>query len=262
METRLPAWKFTPKELEGLRAAAIDRGKSPLSVEEEKLLVRYYLRRIYQMSYLRGKKAQLAVAYAQRFFINNSVYSVNPRATIAAAIVIACKAMENRLGNIDYIQEFWVTGRSAILEMEPVLLGQLRFDINIQTLHEKFDAIVCKLGPEEARKLLTKEDWDAAYRFMNELTTTDAVLLYSPEEVATAVFRNVVTRKGPEAVAEFEKAFREKVAQISEAIEANLRAIQVIIENEAMAPFPTDRLPEITGKLVRTAQPPTKRVKV
>lgn len=257
----LPDWKFTSEKLLELRAIALKKADSPLSVDEERLFVRYYLRRIYQMKYLRGKKAHLAVMYAHRFFVNNSLRVVNPRALVATAIVLACKATENVLGNIDYIQEFWCTNKKDIFALEPVLLEQLGFDINIQIPHEKFDAIACMLGPEETQKFLTKEDWDTAYDIMNELSTTDAVLLYSPEEVATAVFCYLIGRKGDETEANFKKAFNEKVAQLTEPTEANIRAIRSIIESEALIPPTMDKLTEISNKLIQNAQPPTKRVK-
>lgn len=262
MDARLPDWKFTARQLEELRSAAAERAKSPLTVDEERLFVRYYLKRIYQMMYLQGKKAHLAVLYANRFFINNSLCTVNPRALIASAIVMACKATENRLGSIDYIEKFWLTERKEIFAMEPVLLEQLRFDINIQIPHEKFDAISCMLGQEETRTFLTKEDWDTAYNIMNELTTTDAVLLYSPEEVATAVFYYIVGRKGEELAAKFNGMFSEKVAKMSESTEANIRAIQLIIENEVLAPFPMDKVSEISNKMIQSIQPPSKRIKI
>lgn len=262
MDTRLPDWKFTARQLEELRRAAGERAKSPLTVDEERLFVRYYLKRIYQMMYLRGKKAHLAVMYANRFFIKNSLCAVNPRALIASAIVLACKVTENRLGSIDYIEKFWCTERKEIFTVEPVLLEQLRFDINVQIPHEKFDAISCMLGQEESQAFLTKEDWDTAYNILNELTTTDAVLMYSPEEVGTAVFYHIVGKKGEELATRFKGAFSEKVAKMSESTEANIRAIQTIIENEVLTPFPMDRVTEISNKMIQSIQPPSKRVKV
>lgn len=262
MDKRLPDWKFTAKKLEELRTAAIERAKSPLTVDEEKLFVRYYLKRIYQMKYLRGKKAHLAVMYAHRFFINNSLYSVNPRALVVTAIIMACKATENRVGSIDYIQEFWCTDKKEAFALEPTLLEQLMFDINIQIPHEKFDAISCKLGPEETQKYLAKEDWDTAYNIMDELSTTDAILMYSPEEVATGVFFYIVGKKSSELVSSFREVFNVKVAQLTAPIEVNINAIQSIIESEALVPLPMDKLTEMSNKLISAAQPPTKRVKM
>ena len=186
------SWIFSPNELARLRREASTNAKSPLTAEEEVTLVHYFSRKIYErLPRFPGKVIPAAVLYLQRFYIHVSPATVSPRDLLLPVIFLSDKLNNNHNIHIDFdkiIKAWGITDPPSVLyDHENTILDTLRFNLDVITPHEKFVALVQDKFPEFTDAL--KETTNVRYtnRLLDTATTTDAVLMFTPGEIAIAV---------------------------------------------------------------------------
>jgi len=183
--TQRSSWTFDKAVLEEHRAIARSRAlkqheNSEFTPSDEQKLLAHYGLKLIQLSRtlkLPDKVTSTACAYLRRFYVKKSCLEVDPQGIVLTCLYLAgkvedCYLSAERLHSVGGIPE------EIILKSELVLLHGLCFDL---ACHCVYKALV---GGRIERGKGSDAEERVARRKMDRLLITDAVLLYTPGELA------------------------------------------------------------------------------
>ena len=274
------SWVFSSEELARLRSKVVTEAGSPLTPDEEARMAHCFARKIYErLPRFPGKVIPAAALYLQRFYLRVSAATVSPRDLMLAVLFLSNKLNNTHHVPIDFnriIQAWGVTAPpSALYDLENTLLDALRFDVDATTPHEKFVALVQDVFPELTAAFKTAAlDRDYTNTLLDRATATDAVLMFTPGEVAIAVLELVLKQRAerlkdkfsqsppqrtsapggtldcnsPDIVEQFNRALPTRIKKFSEESRAKSERIQAMVL-EGLADIPRPWVAEMEHKL-------------
>ncbi|KAK9884068.1 hypothetical protein WA026_005005 [Henosepilachna vigintioctopunctata] len=172
-----------------------------LNAEEEKVMVKKYEQHLRDFC----KRFQppmprcvigTSFHYFKRFYINNSVMNYHPKEIMVTCIYLACKVEEFNVSIMQFVSNIRGDREKAsdiILNNELLLMEQLNFHLSIHNPYRPIEGLLidiktrCSLNDPERLRPGTEH-------FVEKAFLTDAVLLYSPSQVALAAILHAASK--------------------------------------------------------------------
>lgn len=173
-------WLYTPADLDAARAAARGRAlkqteSTEFSASLERKLLAHHSRTLIQLCRKLNhpdKVITSSCSFLRRFYVKKSCLEVDPQGIVLTCLYLACK-VEDCYMPVKQVAAVGGLPKEIILKSELVLLQGVEFDL---ACHCVFKALAG--GSDGAR------GDDAARQKMETLLATDAVLLYTPGQLA------------------------------------------------------------------------------
>lgn len=172
-----------------------------LTPEEEKLMVRKY--ELHLRDFCKRFQPPMprcvvgtAFHYFKRFYINNSVMNYHPKEIMVTCVFLACKVEEFNVSMMQFLANIKGDRDKAsdiILNNELLLMQQLNFHLSIHNPFRPVEGLFidiktrCTLNDPERLRPGTEH-------FLERSLLTDAVLLYSPSQVALAAILHAASK--------------------------------------------------------------------
>nr|CAI5863334.1 unnamed protein product [Callosobruchus analis] len=172
-----------------------------LTPEEEKIMVKRY--ELHLRDFCKRFQPSMprcvvgtAFHYFKRFYINNSVMNYHPKEIMVTCIYLACKVEEFNVSIQQFVANIKGDREKAtdiILNNELLLMEQLNFHLSIHNPFRPVEGLLidiktrCSLhDPERLRQ--------GTEHFLERALLTDAILLYSPSQVALAAVLHAASK--------------------------------------------------------------------
>lgn len=234
-----------------------------LNVEEERQMVHYYENSLKEFCkrFRDPRDARIkmplsvmttAQHYFKRFYLYNSVMDYHPKEILVTCVYLACKIEEFYVTINDFVHNVKGDKKKAaeiILNNELQLTQELQFNLIIHQPYRPVEGLLIDIktrfqklqDPERLRPYI--ED------FLEKVNLTDAIILYSPGQIALAAVTTAVSRLGDnldQYVTDilFPGDQKQHLANLVEAV----RKIKKMVKN-AEAPMPDTKRKEIEAKL-------------
>ncbi|CAG9859840.1 unnamed protein product [Phyllotreta striolata] len=137
-----------------------------------------------------------AFHYFKRFYINNSVMNYHPKEIMVTCIYLACKVEEFNVSIQQFVANIKGDREKAtdiILNNELLLMEQLNFNLSIHNPFRPVEGLLIDIktrtnlhDPERLRQ--------GTEHFLERSLLTDAILLYSPSQVALAAVLHAASK--------------------------------------------------------------------
>jgi cyclin ccl1 len=171
-------WLFTSQnDLDSMRERARSRAAKQqaidISLRDEQVLHSYYALKLIELSRtmkLPDKVTCSACSYLMRFYAKKSCLEVDPQGIVLTCLYLAGK-VEDCYVSAERIHSIGGISEEIILKSELVLLQGLEFDLQVHSVYKAL------LGGDQDCMAGAKEK-------MNRLLSTDAILLYTPGQLA------------------------------------------------------------------------------
>lgn len=178
---------LTDEELKTIEEKAI-----PVNMEEEVKLVDFYAKKVQGIAQRLNLPTEIiatAITFFRRFFLENSVLEIEPKAIVFTTIFLACKS-ENYFIGIDSFASKTKGSKTEILKYEFKILESLKFCLMnhhpYKALHGFFLDIQVVLHGKVDLKYMG-QIYDRCKRRITNALLTDVVYYYAPPQITLAV---------------------------------------------------------------------------
>ncbi|GCF00906.1 hypothetical protein ZYGM_002409 [Zygosaccharomyces mellis] len=175
------------EELKTLEEKAV-----PVNMDEEVKLVNFYAKKVQAIAQRLNLPTEIiatAITFFRRFFLENSVLEIEPKAVVFTTIFLACKS-ENYFIGIDSFAAKTKGSKTEILKYEFKLLESLKFCLMnhhpYKALHGFFLDIQVVLHGKVDLKYMG-QIYDRCKRRITNALLTDVVYFYAPPQITLAV---------------------------------------------------------------------------
>lgn len=172
-----------------------------LTPEEEKIMVKRY--ELHLRDFCKRFQPPMpryvigtSFHYFKRFYIHNSVMNYHPKEVMVTCIYLACKVEEFNVSILQFVANIKGDRDKAtdiILNNELLLMEQLNFHLSIHNPYRPVEGLLIDIktrtslhDPERLRS--------GTEHFLERTLLTDAVLLYSPSQVALAAVLHAASK--------------------------------------------------------------------
>ncbi|KAJ8923906.1 hypothetical protein NQ315_006682 [Exocentrus adspersus] len=172
-----------------------------LSPEEEKIMVKRY--ELHLRDFCKRFQPPMprcvvgtSFHYFKRFYINNSVMNYHPKEIMVTCIYLACKVEEFNVSIQQFVSNIKGDREKAtdiILNNELLLMEQLNFHLSIHNPFRPVEGLLIDIktrgslhDPERLRPGIE--------HFLEKALLTDAIMLYSPSQVALAAVLHAASK--------------------------------------------------------------------
>lgn len=150
-----------------------------------------------------------AIVYFKRFYLMNSMMDFNPKFVMVTALNLALKAEEQRHITLQAVADLTNTNAEQLVKWEVPVLEGIKFHLLIfhpfRSLSGLFDALE-KWKPGQQSKQKKIELHETAHEIIKASYLTDAILLYTPSQIALAALRKAAASRNFELVPAFLQA--------------------------------------------------------
>jgi cyclin H len=138
---------------------------------------------------MHDKAISTALTYFKRFYLNNSICRYDPAVMMFTVMFLACKTEEINVGGVETIcQQFRGTDSNAILELEFILLSEIKFHLYIFSPYKPLQAFLEQI-PEDLLPQTEKASRQEKTRgIIENFLISDTCLKLSPSEMALTCF--------------------------------------------------------------------------
>lgn len=179
-------------ELNEEEIRTIENRAVPVNMEEELKLVNLYAKKVQTIAQRLNLPTEIvatSITFFRRFYLENSVMKIEPKAIVLTTIFLACKS-ENYFIGIDSFCEKTRGDKEQVLKYEFPLLESLKFSLlshhPYRPLHGFFLDIQAVLHGKVDLSYMG-HIYDRCKKRITDALLTDAVYFYSPPQVTLAV---------------------------------------------------------------------------
>lgn len=179
-------------ELSDEEMKTIEQRAVPVDMEEELKLVNLYSKKVQTIAQRLNLPTEIvatSITFFRRFYLENSVMKIEPKAIVLTTIFLACKS-ENYFIGIDSFCEKTRGNKEQILKYEFPVLESLKFSLlnhhPYRPLHGFFLDIQAVLHGKVDLSYMG-HIYDRCKKRITDALLTDAVYYYSPPQITLAV---------------------------------------------------------------------------
>lgn len=166
-----------------------------LSEQEEKMLMTHYVQKLCHVSAnlkLPRKVLSTAVTFLKRFYISASVMEYDPQQIALVCLYVSCKVEDSYISASE-LGRLAGMPSDVFLKLELILLQGLGFDLQVHSVFRAVDGYILDFTvwyETGFASTLPKHDVDRirneAYGKVDQLLSTDAMLLFTPGQIGLA----------------------------------------------------------------------------
>ena len=178
-------------DVDGLIKKYISESFSPISVEEERLIVVYYARKCKDLANFFKFTTQVrltAISYLLKFYLVHSIMEYYPQQIMYTCLFLSAKSENNFIGINKFSKTIPKTTPESILKYEYTILETMRFSLMCHHPMRPLYGFYLDI-----QNVLTKLDFNRLYKDymacrerINESVFSDAQFLYTPPQIALA----------------------------------------------------------------------------
>jgi len=184
-------WLFTESGLARQRDAVCRAAGSPLSAAEEVLLVHACAEKALSVCHAQGlppRVGDTAALFLQRLYTRTSLARRDPLVSLCACILLAAKVEEHWAPAFaERLCAHLHVDAGRVLAFEAALLAELRFDIRVFLPRRALEGLLT--SEPRLAGLADEARW-----LLQPAAVSDALLLFTPAQVALAVLRLAAAR--------------------------------------------------------------------
>ena len=146
---------------------------------------------------MHDKAISTALTYFKRFYLYNSICRYDPAVMMFTVMFLACKTEEINVGGVETVcQKFRGTDGNAILELEFVLLSEIKFHLYVFSPYKPLTALIDEIGEDLMDTGRKNEIIGITKNIIESFLMCDASIKISPSEIAVTCFYRALDGDG------------------------------------------------------------------